>query len=221
MTGKYFARIQIMAVVVAGGTVPVPALAQTQPCPCMINSICCQCADGSTKQVDLSTGQAPWRVTLPGGTSSSLVVGNQISNWTAALPPAQWVTPPGAPQTLGNYTYTLQYNIPNCVIPANVAITVQFAADDSATIPGTTFTASGFNAGTIPTFTLPPTFTTPGPHTLTVIVNNSFTYTGLLLKATLTTRCPLQTQPGQAATGSEVFGPTPVRPDVLVTPTPR
>ena len=183
-----------MALLIAG-SYSVPASAQVKPCPCVINSICCQCADGSTKQVNLNTGFAPWRVTGPSGGASQLVIGASNSAWTASLPPAQWVGPPGAPETPGNYTYTLEYFIPQCVIPANVFITLQFSADDSATLAGTGFTASGFNTNG-PTFILPAAFNTPGLHTLTIVVNNVVGPTGLLVRATLNTRCPLQQPTG-------------------------
>jgi hypothetical protein len=192
----------VLATPILTGSYSVPASAQAVPsCPCVVNAICCQCADGSLKTVDLSTGIAPWRVTGPGGGPSQLVVGGSNSAWTASAPSAQWVVPPGAPQVAGNYVYTLQYNIPSCVIPASVVMTVQFAADDSATIAGTGFTASGFGTtGTLPTVVLPATFTTPGLHTLTVNLNNVVGATGLLVKATLTTRCPLQQPTGGTAT---------------------
>jgi hypothetical protein len=193
------ARSLAMALLIAGPfSVPASAQVPAQPCPCAVNSICCQCADGSTKQVDLSTGIAPWRVTGPSSGPSQLVIGGGNSAWTASLPPAAWVVPPGAPQTVGNYQYTLQYNVPQCVIPANTVMTVQFASDDGATIAGTSFTSSGFAASSIPTFTLPATFTTPGPHTLIVNVNNVTGPTGLLVRATITTRCPLQQPTGAA-----------------------
>ncbi len=158
--------------------------------------------------MNLSTGFAPWRVTGPSGGASQLVVGANPSlfGWTAALSPAQWVSPPGAPRALGNYTYTLQYFIPECVIPANMFITLQFAADDTATLTGTGFTASTWTAGSIPTVTLPAGFNTPGLHTLTIVVNNVGGPTGLLVRATLNTRCPLQQPTGGLPTDAPPQG---------------
>jgi hypothetical protein len=204
-----WARSLAMALLIAGPN-SVPASAQVQACPCVINSICCQCADGSIKTVDLSTGIAPWRVTVPGSTTSQLVVGGGNSAWTASAPSAQWVVPPGAPQTGGTYVYTLQYNVPNCVIPASVVMTIQAASDDSGgaiSVGGPPFaTASFFGIGTIPTIIVPPAGTTPpGLHTLTVRVNNQGgTPTGLLAKVTITTRCPFQPPTG---TGLATEGP--------------
>lgn len=204
MTSKHFARFRMMGALIAVCSLPLSATAQAPACPCMVSTVCCTCANGSQSKVDISTGVAPWRVTRPSATTSELAIGagsNGLSIWTTSLPGAQWVVAPGTyaggpPIPVGNYTYTLQYLVPQCVIGQQPVITVQFAADDSplSRISGTNFAAFHFVATsqTPPTHTLPASFSTPGAHTLTVVVNNSSGPTGLLLKGTMTTSCPLQ-----------------------------
>ncbi len=192
LSHKFFAIASLLTLMAPAS----PSFAQAQPCPCMTNAICCQCADGSSRSVDISTGIAPWRVTRPHSNTSELAIGaggNGASIWHANLPGAQWIVPPGtyAFAAPGNYTYTLQYWVPDCVIVQPV-ITVQFASDDGATISGTTLSSSGFNATNIPAHILPASFSTPGAHVLTIVVNNGSSPTGLLVKATMTTTCPRQ-----------------------------
>jgi hypothetical protein len=190
-------RYRIGAIIAVTG-LPLAASAQVQPCACTISAACCQCADGTSKHVDLSTGVAPWRVSWASSGPPQQAVPAGLTAWTAALPGAAWVGPAGPPINHTPYTYTLNYAVPNCVIPGTTVITVQAAADDSASLvvpPGPGFSAAPHhtNPSAMPApFTLPPSFTTPGPHTLTFMVHNSVGPTGLLLKATLTTKCPLQ-----------------------------
>lgn len=156
---------------------------------------CCRCLDGSTFSVTIDTRRAAWRVTQPNGSGPQPVVPATHPAW-AAVPPAGWVGPPGAPATVGDYEYELPFYVPPCVIDAPVQLSGRFGADNRARvfIDGNLVTQSqgppnyGFQPGSITPFTT--TVTTPGLHRLRVIVSNIGGPTGLILQGTLTRTCP-------------------------------
>ena len=208
MSGVRYTRRLAALLMLAVGTLSfsAPAQVSSQPsgCQCPVSGLCCQCADGRRLQVDISTGTAPWRVRR-GNAPSQLAITLAHPAWTASLPPAQWIRPPGSPTDSGDYVYELQYTVPNCVIPARFAITGQLASDETASVSvdgGPAFaTQAGFQQPNVASFTVPPAGLTPGTHTLTVVVRNTGDVTGLLLRASIITLCPLQRGPGTPATG--------------------
>ena len=200
-----FRRIALLAPMLALGTLSFSAPAQVSSqtgCLCPVNGLCCLCADGRQLSVDISTGIAPWTVRRGNLPVQPVVIAPPNGSWTASLLPARWVTPPGAPTIAGDYVYELRYVIPRCVIPARVSIVINGAVDNSATVSvdGVAFGSfAGFTS--ISNFGVPAAGLTPGTHTLTVVVNNSGTtgagnLTGLLIRARILTRCPLQPVPG-------------------------
>jgi len=190
--------------------IPIAGSAQvasnTEGCLCPVTGPCCRCADGREVVVDISTGVAPWTVRR-GNLPAQLAVTNPNSNWMPPPLPANWITPPGAPTFAGDYVYELRYVIPRCVIPASVTMTLQGAVDNSAviSIDGNINVGSMAGFGSLTTLTVPAAAVAPGPHTLTVVVTNAGTtspgnLTGLLVRARLVARCPLQDGPGGTPT---------------------
>lgn len=186
------------------GSAQVPS--EAAGCLCPVTGPCCRCADGREVVVDISTGVAPWTVRR-GNLPAQAAVPNPNSNWMPPPLPANWVTPPGAPTIAGDYVYELRYVIPRCVIPATIAMTFQGSVDNTAVVSVDGNIPVGSMAGfsSLTSLTVPAAALTPGPHTLTVVVTNVGTtgpgnLTGLLVRARLVSRCPLQEGPAATAT---------------------
>jgi hypothetical protein len=223
MIGTRFIRCLTVALMLLAGAWSFSAPAQvssgTTGCLCPVRGLCCRCADGRQLQVDISTGVAPWRVRRGNAPSQPAIV-HPIAAWTASLPPAQWITPPNAPEDGGDYVYELQYFVPECLIHSRFAVTGEWAVDNSGAISvdgGPPFaTNAGFQTGNVASFTVPPAGLTLGLHTLTVVVNNISGPTGLLLRARITTFCPLQAEPA-----SGELTEAPPQPEILPVEAPR
>lgn len=164
---------------------------------------CCTCVNGVAvvpPPIDISTGLVPWTVN-PGGPTA--FVTSPESSWVN-LPPAKWVqsvnSPNPAAAGAGPFHYATTFNVPKCDIPFSaLSLTGTYAADNGATItlpPGTS-TCSGalanpfcFKAPGMPlSFAVS---TTPGLQTLKAdVTNQPGSVSGLLVKATITPRCPV------------------------------
>jgi hypothetical protein len=157
-----------------------------------INIPCCQCGDGGSKVVDLSTGVAPW--TSPNGAVNPIAV---VNGWKIPTPPAKWVnTGSDAP---GVYTYTLHINVPkNCSNTPRVSFSGTAWGDNNITVRlddktlGTTPVSSGGQANY--GFRDPYGVNVsggigPGSHTLSVAVRNDDGPTGFLLDGKLKIEC--------------------------------
>ena len=154
---------------------------------------CCKCLGGTGTagpSLDLSTGQAPWKVNNGPAYPTATFPG-----WHTPTPPAKWVQSVNSP-TAGNvpqgtYTYTLAFTIPRCVIPVNAVLKGSYWADNAGKIwldsaagtpcPGNKCFVNGasFSFPNIP----------PGSHTLKVQVQNDELVSGLLVEAKLIGEC--------------------------------
>jgi hypothetical protein len=167
----------------------------TAPTP-PITVPCCKCL-GEASTTDLSTGIASpidlrWKVN--GGPAFTTP---PFSGWTTALSPARWIQPVASPTPSGNvqantvFKYTLQFTVPKCTIPSNVALQGRFAADNSAKVfLDTTPIAS---CGGPNCFSTPTAFSVasigPGNHTLEFQVSNISGPSGLIVNAQLKAQC--------------------------------
>lgn len=160
---------------------------------CAIKLPCCRCLDGSSTQVNIDTGLAPWRVTTPQSQFQQIAVpvASIPGSWTTLLAPAVWIGPPGQPEDVGNYEYELQFYVPNCRIPSEIHVIGQAAADNRANV----FLDNGPLLAVVPGFTSPAPFnggpvTGTGIHKLRFVVTNDGGPTGLVVKAAIIVRCP-------------------------------
>ena len=165
---------------------------------CAIKLPCCRCLDGTATEFTIDTGVAPWRVTPPG-------YGYQLAAapipllpgaWTTLLAPAVWIGAPGAPETVGVYEFELQFYVPDCIIPAEIFVTGQAAADNMADI----FIDANGLTPFVPTYTSATSFTGQvsgsGIHRLRFFVTNEGGPTGLVVRGTILVRCPRELEHG-------------------------
>lgn len=168
-----------------------------EPMLCVIKLPCCRCIDGQTLTIPIHTGVAQWRVTPPTTQLAQTVMPASNSGWTASLPPASWVTSSVDSEEEGNYSYELQFYVSRCVIPSEIKVSGEFAADNSAkmyldgTLIGTT---AGFTSSQVAPFAgvVPPAAF--GVHTLRADLFNGAPGvkagpSGLLVRGTITIRC--------------------------------
>lgn len=192
MSPAGIARAVLIAAPFTALLAAAPAAAQGPPASKAILVPCCKCADGSVLTVDISTGAAPWRVKPPAGAPAAAVPVPSIPpSWTTALAPAVWIQHP-AGEADGTYEYELRYQVQKCTIKPDVTVSGDFSADNSATLtvggPTPVFTAPGPTAYTS---TFP--FSAPlpvGAGAIKVSVVNDELDTGLVLRGTITVRCP-------------------------------
>jgi hypothetical protein len=162
---------------------------------CAIKLPCCRCLDGSATEIKIDTGLAPWRVTTPQSQYQQIAVpvASIPGSWTTLLAPAVWIGPPGQPEDVGDYEYELQFYIPNCMIPSDIHVIGQAAADNRANV----FLDGGPLLAVVPGFTSPTPFTAgpvtgTGIHKLRFVVTNDGGPTGLVVRAAIIVRCPEQ-----------------------------
>lgn len=175
---------------------------------CAIKLPCCRCLDGTATEIPIDTGVAPWRVTPPGSAYqlAAVPIPPVPGAWTTLLsPPAVWIGAPGAPETVGVYEFELQFYVPDCLIPAEILVNGQAAADNRADIwLDTTFTGitvpNYANAG-ITSFVAGPV-SGPGIHRLKFVVTNDGGPTGLVVKGFIVVRCPRELEHGPSSTGT-------------------
>jgi hypothetical protein len=160
---------------------------------------CCRCL-GEAFSIDLSTGPAStidprWEVN--GGPA---YVTFPYAGWTNAMPPARWIQPVASPSPVtvaaGLFNYTLPFTVPECLIPMNIRLEGQFAADNSAKVlldgsqigscagPNCFSAATAFSASVA-----------PGNHTLEFQVTNLENWSGLIVNAQLKTQCAKDDRP--------------------------
>jgi hypothetical protein len=171
--------------------VPVPIA------PPVISLPCCRCVDGGTTTVSIDTGTAPWGVSWPSVFGYPAVVPAANPAW-APVPPAQWVGPAGEPRDPGDYVYQLQFQAPDCVIPARITIAGRFAADNGATlfIDANQVRSSvgtpnyGFLPGGVTSFSAPVPPTPTGLHAIRLVVRNASNVTGAIVQGTIAVTCP-------------------------------
>jgi hypothetical protein len=158
-----------------------------------INVPCCQCADGKSKTIDISTGVAPW--SSPSGALSPVGVS---PGWKTPVAPAKWVyTGSSNP---GEYTYNLAINVPkNCLLTPKVRFEGEAFGDNNITVRfdkealGTTAVSSGGQANYGFRDPYGVKFTGqagPGTHVLSVTVKNEGGPTGFLMMGKLHIECP-------------------------------
>jgi hypothetical protein len=178
-------------------SIPAPALAQRAPRA--VSLPCCRCLDGKSTTVNVSTGTAPWNVAFGSATAQPVIPASNVS-WTP-VPPGSWVGPRGN-AAIGDYTYTMPFQVPKCLIPMRVTISGKFAADNIGKlyIDGTFVKASqgtanyGFLPGSVTPFSWSGVLT-PGPHAITMVVTNTSGPTGVVVAATITVTCPREGEP--------------------------
>ncbi|HEU0099299.1 MAG TPA: hypothetical protein VFQ67_11040 [Allosphingosinicella sp.] len=171
---------------------------------------CCRCVDGTTTTVSLNTGSAPWGVLSPAAPSPPPTTFTYTRNvpyyraveradnaaW-AAVDPAKWVGPPGAPRSEGEYTYLLQFRIQPCVITPRISLAGRFAGDnratlylDSAKVASTGGDPErGFYPANVAAFDLPVP-SGSGVYLLKLVVFNSGSVTAAILQGAITVTCP-------------------------------
>jgi hypothetical protein len=192
-------RTMALALLLSASGPAFPSSAQERagvrppPPPRSIQLPCCRCVDGKKTSINVSTGAVPWNVAFGTGTPQSAGLVSNVS-WTP-VPPGKWIGP--GSEVPGNYTYQMPFQVPNCVIPMQVTISGQFAADNTASLyVDTNFVKSlqgtpnyGFLPGSVTPFNWSGTLA-PGTHNIKVVVTNSDGPTGLVVAATLTIICP-------------------------------
>lgn len=168
-----------------------------EPILCVIRLPCCRCADGGILRIPIHTGTAQWRVTPPTTTLAQIVIPASNSGWTASLPPASWVTSSTASEEEGDHAFELQFYVSKCVIPSEIRISGQFAADNSAkmyldgTLIGST---AGFNTAQVAPFGGVVPSSSIGVHTLRAVLYNGAPGvragpSGLLVQGAIEIRC--------------------------------
>lgn len=171
--------------------VPVPVA------PPVISLPCCRCIDGGVATISINTGAAPWGVNWPSVFGYPAVVPAANAAW-APVPPAQWVGPAGAPTAAGDYVYQLQFQVPQCVIPARITIAGRFAADNGATlfIDANQVRSSagtpnyGFLPGSVTSFSAPVPPTPTGLHSIRLVVSNTSNVTAAIVQGAISVTCP-------------------------------
>jgi hypothetical protein len=214
MERREFVRGGLAATLLAAGASARPVAAQTHEEPsgflCVTRLPCCSCTRNDSPRIAIHTGSVPWRVTTP--SSPYPVAATPVSPLPSTLPgwasepPAIWVGPPGAGinSPAGNYTYELEFYVPNCVIPSTITLSGEMAADNSARVYLDSNPAV-IHARPQPAYYVPGTLfstapiTGAGVHKLRVVVNNLGGYTGLLFRGFITVACPPITETGEAA----------------------
>jgi hypothetical protein len=173
---------------------------------CIPKLPCCRCVDGTTTEINIDTGAASWRVTAPGGAYQQAAVPiPPHPAWATLLGPAAWIGAPGAPETEGDYEFELQFYVPDCVIPAEILVTGQAAADNRADI---FLDSSSSSLATVPSYdnsgitSFVGSVSGAGIHRLRFVVTNDGGPTGLIVRAAIVVRCPRQLEhgPGGPAT---------------------
>jgi hypothetical protein len=175
---------------------------------CAIKLPCCRCLDGTETLIPIDTGVAAWRVTPPGSAYqlAAVPIPPVPGAWTTLLgPPAVWIGAPGAPETVGDYEFELQFYVPDCVIPAEIVVKGEAAADNWADIWLDT-NSTGINVPTydnsgITSFVAGPV-SGPGIHRLRFVLTNAGGPTGLVVKGTIVVRCPRQLEHGSGVTAT-------------------
>ena len=166
---------------------------------------CCSSATVSIVRID--TGSAPWKVKVPGATSSQPVASAPPHGAWAAVNSATWVMPPGTTyiHPVGTYSYTIPFEIPTCNTGRHVTVSGRFAADNSASafldtpagIAATPFASQatathGFQAAHITPFSITNVSGQPGIYVLRFEVKNvgtSYSDTGLAVSGIIATHC--------------------------------
>lgn len=179
--------------------VSVPAPAQGPRPPRAVVLPCCRCLDGKTTTVNVSTGAVPYNVSFGSSAAQPVVPASNVA-WTP-VPPGQWVGPSGN-AAIGDYTYSMPFQVPKCLIPMQVTISGKFAADNSGKlyIDGNFVKASqgtpnyGFLPGSVTPFSWTGVLA-PGPHAIKMVVTNSSGPTGVVVAATIRVTCPREGAP--------------------------
>jgi hypothetical protein len=164
---------------------------------------CCECL-GQVTTLNLNTGQSSpidpiWTVNGNAAYTTPPYPGWMLPSHPL-LTPAQWIQPVASPTPsnnvpVGDYKYTVNFNIPRCTIPGDVQLDVHFAADNSAKvlldgspIVTTTCQTTCFKAPQAPvSFTH--TVSNAINHTLVFVVHNEGGPSGLIVNAKLTRHC--------------------------------
>ncbi|MET1110560.1 MAG: hypothetical protein ABWX67_03440 [Allosphingosinicella sp.] len=174
--------------------ISIPAQAQAPRPAAGVRLPCCRCLDGTSTSADVSTGTAAWSVAFGSGAAQPVVPASNVS-WTP-VPPGKWVGPAGN-SAIGDYSYTMPFQVPKCVIPMQVTISGKFAADNVGKlyIDGNFVKASQgtANYGFLPGSVTPFSWTgvlTPGAHAIKMVVTNTSGPTGVVVAATITVTCP-------------------------------
>ena len=162
---------------------------------------CCK-SNGEQQAVNLSTGTAPWQVTVPTSPSSQAAVPAADPAW-APVSGADWIGPPGGWDAQGDYTYEVRFEVPHCPIGRDITVNGSFAADNRAAIyvgPSSTPVAVsqgtydyGFLPGSITPFSATFPAAGAGTYVLKAEVSNADGVTGLAVQATVTSRCRVAT----------------------------
>ena len=187
----------VLATSLIAVSLPAPVLAQRPARD--VRLPCCRCLDGKSTTVNVSTGTAPWSVAFGSGAAQPVVPASNVS-WTP-VPPGNWVGPSGN-AAIGDYSYTMPFHVPKCVIPMRVTISGKFAADnvgklyiDNNLVKASQGTPNyGFLPGSVTPFTWSGVLT-PGSHAIKMVVTNSSGPTGLVVAATITVTCPRDGEP--------------------------
>ena len=225
---KVIRRLVVAASLAVAAAGPQPSIGQRPTASTavpvgreVIRIPCCRCVNGPRRTVTINTGTARWRVATPNSTSfqpaAAVVPPNPA--WTP-VPPAAWVGPPGAAQTVGDYTYRLQFYVPRCMLRPIITISGRFAADNSARLllDGVAVASSqgtagyGFLPGSVTPFSA--SATSPGLHELTIVVTNSSGPTAVAIQGAITIACPRELEDrGRQDEAAPVQLPAVERPD--------
>ncbi|WP_218510008.1 hypothetical protein [Variovorax sp. dw_308] len=167
---------------------------------------CCKCV-GETASLDLSTGVATW---IYKGSAAPTITPYQY--WTTEVATnktidtgsvASWINinnTNSAPQ--GNYQYTLDFNLPDCVIGSTINIEGVFSADNDASVYLDNVNAAsllgrtsvgqtanyGFMNGHGGVFNKTVVLS-PGNHKLIAVVYNDGSFSGFQMKSKMTRKC--------------------------------
>ncbi len=164
----------------------------TDPIKPMFHTLACNKGTSMPSKVILSTSNPFWKLKLPSGSASAIVPAGNVS-WSA-VPGAAWVGPAGAPTAVGDYTYTIKFNIAACPTKSKVSLAVQYRADNKGTllVNGAVVKTQagtnnyGFLPASLTTHTHNFPVGTTGVQTITLRVNNIGGPTGMAMNAVAT-----------------------------------
>ena len=179
---------------------------------CAVKLPCCRCLDGTATEISIDTGAAPWRVTPPGSSYqlAAVPIPPVAGAWTNLLGPAVWIGAPGAPETVGDYEFELQFYVPDCLIPAEIYIKGRAAADNRADVfldanpPGGHI--PGYDNLNVAAFTIGPV-SGAGIHRLRFVVTNDGGPTGLIVQGVIVVQCPRVLEHGSTSQAVDMEGP--------------
>lgn len=154
--------------------------------------------NGSTTLISTGNNDDTWQVKTPtsGGAFLAVKVVNPLAGWWATDPSnCRWLSPASdgssnpVATSVGEYTYQTTITIPSCMVVTSAQIVFnKIGADDNLTsvsVNGNTYALSG-SFSPLSTTSVTVSGLTEGVNTIQVKLQNTQTYTGLLINGSIT-----------------------------------